>query len=110
MNQPDDIFAKLASDKYYTKIDMAKGYWQISVASEEQVKTAISAFDQGNSASTFTRITRKLLKGLDNVCSGTTRWTMGKKWVSHKCVCLIIMLLKSDNSKNRLPGVNYDLC
>ena len=26
MNQPDDIFAKLASDKYYAKIYMAKGY------------------------------------------------------------------------------------
>ena len=77
MNQPVNIFAKLASDKYYTKIDMAKGYWQISVASEDQSKTVFSTPDQGNfhftkmrfelvnSAATFTRMKRKLLKGLD---------------------------------------------
>ena len=36
----DQLFASLAGCKYYTKIDLAKGYWQIPVKSEDKPKTA----------------------------------------------------------------------
>ena len=40
MPQLKDMFQKLADDKYFTKIDLSKGYWQISMATEDIPKTA----------------------------------------------------------------------
>ena len=72
MNQHKDIFAKLKTDRYYSKIDLSKGYWQIGIKDEEKLKTAFTTPDQGsfhfvkmpfglvNSAVTFTRKMRKL--------------------------------------------------
>ncbi|KAL8590497.1 hypothetical protein ACOMHN_010933 [Nucella lapillus] len=36
----DDLFARLSSAVYFTKIDLAKGYWQIRVKEEDKPKTA----------------------------------------------------------------------
>ena len=40
MGNTEDILAKVKNDKYFTKIDLAKGYWQIPVAKESQPKTS----------------------------------------------------------------------
>ena len=78
MGNTEDILAKVKNDKYFTKIDLAKGYWQIPVAKESQHKTSFVTpngsyhflkmpFGLVNSGSTFNRMMRKLLKGIKNV-------------------------------------------
>ena len=81
MNQHEDIFSKLKTDRFYSKIDLSKGYWQIGINEEDKLKTAFTTPDQGNfhfvkmqfglfnSAATFTRMMHKLLKGLNDVDS-----------------------------------------
>ena len=73
-----EIFAKLATDRYFTKIDLSKGYWQIPLKDESKEITAFIThhglfqfktmpFGLINSGASFSRIMRKLLKGLDHV-------------------------------------------
>ena len=73
-----EIFAKLAKDKYFTKIDLSKGYWQIPMKEEAKHITAFIThhglfqfntmpFGLVNSGASFSRIMRTLLKGLDHV-------------------------------------------
>eukprot|EP00745_Piridium_sociabile_P043738 TRINITY_DN8997_c0_g2_i9.p1 TRINITY_DN8997_c0_g2~~TRINITY_DN8997_c0_g2_i9.p1 ORF type:complete len:902 (-),score=147.63 TRINITY_DN8997_c0_g2_i9:1001-3472(-) len=38
----EEIFTRLANAKFFTKIDLAKGYWQIMVKPEDRPKTAFS--------------------------------------------------------------------
>ena len=80
MNRVDDILVKLSEDSYFTKIDLTKGYWQILMADEAKEKTAFVTpsgsyqfcrmpFGLMNSAATFNRMMRKLLRGIENVDS-----------------------------------------
>ena len=81
MPKPIDIYAKLKEAKYLTKMDLSKGYWQISVRSEDRPKTAFISPDQGcfqfkrmpfglmNSAATFNRMMRIILHGMTSVSS-----------------------------------------
>lgn len=73
-----EIFAKLAKDNFFTKLDLTKGYWQIPVKPEVRPLTAFITyhglyqfktmpFGLVNSAATFSRVMRKLLKGVKNV-------------------------------------------
>ena len=78
MPNPDDILAKLGKDVYFSKVDLSKGFWQIPMAEGSRQMTGFTT-DQGtftflkmpfglvNSGATFSRMMRKLLKGLDNV-------------------------------------------
>lgn len=72
------LFQKLNGDKYFTRIDLSKGYWQISIPEEDITKTAFVTpdgsyeflkmpFGMINSAATLKRAMKKLLHGLDNV-------------------------------------------
>ena len=76
MVQADQIFCKLKDSKWVSKCDMSKGYWQIAVDESSQDKTCFVTpkgsycylrmpFGLVNSAATFTRMMRLLLKGLD---------------------------------------------
>ncbi len=38
----DDILDELGQAKYITTLDLAKGYWQVSVKPQDQEKTAFS--------------------------------------------------------------------
>ena len=40
MTTAEDLFGKLGKCKYYSTIDLSKGYWQIPVAEEDIHKTA----------------------------------------------------------------------
>ena len=69
--------SKLKDDKFYTKIDLSKEFWQVMVEMSSQHLTAFSTiggaymfkkvpFALVNSRSTFNRMMRKLLHGCDN--------------------------------------------
>ena len=75
---PNKIFSKLAGDKYFTKIDFCKGYWQIKVKPEHRHITAFSTpfghfqyrmmpFGMVNSGATYNRMMRKLLSNMSNI-------------------------------------------
>ncbi|PIK63031.1 hypothetical protein BSL78_00038 [Apostichopus japonicus] len=75
---PDELMTKLATAKYFTKIDLSKGYWQIPVQISDRPKTAfitshglfqfkVLPFGLVNAPAIFTRMMRKLLEGQANV-------------------------------------------
>ena len=77
---PEDIYVKLNSKKYFTKIDCCKGYWQILMNDEDRKKTAFSTskglfhfkrmpFGLVNAGATYCRMMRKLLSDIDCVDS-----------------------------------------
>ena len=66
--------------RYFSKIDLSKGYWQIPVAEEDVRKTAFVTpdgqykfrrmpFGTKNFGATLVRGMRKILSGLKNVAS-----------------------------------------
>ena len=76
MPLPDDIFANLEGDEYFSKLDLTKGYWQIPLREEDKKKTAFSTpeghfqfkkmpFGLVNATATFNRMMRKLLQDID---------------------------------------------
>ena len=78
MPNPDDIFACLANDVVFTKLDLTKGYWQIPLKDDIREKTAfvtpdglyqfrVMPFGLVNAPATFTRLMRQLLRDLPDV-------------------------------------------
>ena len=78
MPTAEHLFQKLNGDKHFTRIDLSKGYWQISIPEEDIPKTAFVTpdgsyefqkmpFGMTNSAATLKRAMKKLLHVLDNV-------------------------------------------
>jgi hypothetical protein len=74
---PEEIFATLASDKYFSKVDLTKGYWQIPLKLESRPATAFSTpdglyqfctmpFGLVNAPASFSRMMRSVLRGLKN--------------------------------------------
>ena len=68
----EDLFQQLGRSRYFSKIDLSKGYWQIPVAEEDVPKTAFVTpdgcykflrmpFGMTNSAATLVRGMRQLL-------------------------------------------------
>ena len=76
------LFSKLGKAKYLSKLDLAKGYWQIPMKEEDKAKTAFSTpqghfqwrvmpFGLKTAGAVFSRVMRKVvqplnLEGLDN--------------------------------------------
>ena len=97
----EDIFSKVGADRYFSTIDLSKGYWQIPVAPEDVKKTGFITpdgcyvfkrmpFGLMNSAATFNRMMRKLLNGLqhvdnyiDDICVHTDNWVDHIKVLKH---------------------------
>ena len=80
MPNPDDIYIGMRGKKYRSKIDLAKGYWQIKMSDESISKTAFVVpsgvyeflrmpFGLKNSAASFNRLMRKVLKNVPDVDS-----------------------------------------
>lgn len=78
MGVPEDIMTQLQGARYFTKIDLSKGYWQIRVRKDCRHMTAFTTpdgcyqfrrlpFGMRNSGATFNRMMRKMLKGTTNV-------------------------------------------
>ena len=74
----EHLFQKLSGDKFFSKIDLSKGYWQISIPEEDIPKTAFVTpdgsyeflkmpFGMINSAATLKRAMKKLIEDLDDV-------------------------------------------
>ncbi|KAJ8027088.1 hypothetical protein HOLleu_32126 [Holothuria leucospilota] len=75
---PEDLMTKLGTAKFYSRLDLTKGYWQIPVVEEDRPKTAfitshglfqfkVLPFGMVNAPAVFTRMMRKLLDGQENV-------------------------------------------
>ncbi|KAK7092391.1 hypothetical protein V1264_008140 [Littorina saxatilis] len=67
----EELFARLSQSRFFTKIDLAKGYWQIPMATQDKHKTAFQtplglfqctkmAFGLVTAPATFARMMRKL--------------------------------------------------
>lgn len=76
MPDTDYLFSRISKAKYFSKVDLAKGYWQIPVAKEDRPKTAFTTpkgqfqwkvmpFGLQNAGAVFTRMMRRLLDPLD---------------------------------------------
>ena len=74
----EEIIAEVGGAKYFTKLDLSKGYWQIPVREEVREKTAfvtpdgqyqfrVLPFGMVNAPALFTRMMRSLLHGLPRV-------------------------------------------
>ncbi|RUS77523.1 hypothetical protein EGW08_014707 [Elysia chlorotica] len=75
---PAESFLGMSEDKYFSKLDLTKGYHQIRVRPSDVHKTAFVTMGQHyeflrmpfgmvNSGMTMTRAVRRLLEGMDNV-------------------------------------------
>ena len=73
----EDIFTKLAGCKYFSKLDLSKGYWQVPLEKESKAKTAfqtplgliefsVMPFGLVTAPATFTRMMRILLEKVSN--------------------------------------------
>ena len=89
---PEDIYIQMRGKPYRSKLDMTKGYWQISVSEESIQKTAFITpdgvfefiklpFGRRNSAASFNRLMRLVLGDIegvgcfvDDVCMFTNTW------------------------------------
>ena len=78
MPTAEHLFQKLSGDKFFTKIDLCEGYWQIAIPEGDIPKTAFVTpdgsyeflkmpFGMINSAATLKRAMKKLTEDLDNV-------------------------------------------
>ena len=71
MPTAEHLFQKFDGDKYFTRIDLRKGFWQISITKGDIPKTAFvtpdGSYEFLNSAATLKRAMKKLLHRLDNV-------------------------------------------
>lgn len=92
MPTADEIFAKLANDRYFSKFDLSKGYWQIPMADAHKPFTSFTThrgmfqfntmpFGLVNAPATFSRIMRQVLHAaenldnyLDDVLAHTSDW------------------------------------
>ena len=75
MTTAEDLFQRLGKSKYYSKIDLSNGYWQIPVAEEDIEKTAFvtpdgtynflrMSFGMKNLRARLVREMRKILAGM----------------------------------------------
>ena len=80
MPNPDVLFSELSQDKFFSKIDLTKGYWQIPMAEtskdvtsfvtpEGHYKFLFMPFGLVVAPAVFTRMMRKLFDDVENVTS-----------------------------------------
>ena len=90
----DFLFSKLSNKKFFTKLDLTKGFWQIPMKEADKEKTAFTTaqgqfqwkrmpFGLKNAGAVFTKMMRKLLRDLpqdkvsnfmDDVMIATETW------------------------------------
>ncbi|XP_025116167.1 uncharacterized protein LOC112577326 [Pomacea canaliculata] len=78
MPTPADLFRQLSGDRFFTKIDLSKGYWQVTIPEEDIQKTAFVTpdgvyeflrmpFGMKNSGATLRRGLKKILDDLEGI-------------------------------------------
>ena len=95
MPNPEDVYIKMRGKQYRSKLDLTKGYWQISMDVEAIEKTAFITpdglfeflklpFGLKNSAATFNRLMRGVLGGLEGVgCFVDDICVFSDSWEEH---------------------------
>ena len=96
---PEELFCRLSGAQYFTKIDLAKGYWQIPVKEEDKPKTAFQTplglfqwnrmpFGLVSAPASFARMMRHLhlekhsaLNFFDDILVASSDWTSHLKHV-----------------------------
>ena len=89
----EELFTKLSHAKYFSKIDLSKGYWQVPMSEASKELTAfltpdglfqftVMPFGLVNAPATFSRIMRRVLDGLegtvnyiDDILVYSSTWT-----------------------------------
>ena len=77
MPDTEQIFAKIGQARYFTKLDLTKGYWQIPMKEEDKPLTAFTTpqgqfqwitmpFGLKTAGAVFSRVMRKLLDGVQD--------------------------------------------
>ena len=78
MQTQDDIFSKLSSDNYFSRVDLTKGYWQVPMACSAKEKTAFATpeglwqfttmpFGLVQGPAVFTKLMRRVFRDVPNV-------------------------------------------
>ena len=95
MPSAEEIFAKLSSDRYFSKFDLSKGYWQVPMREQDKDFTTfvchrglfrftVMPFGLVNAPATFSRLMRRLLRNtqnLDNYLDDVL--SHNKTWLEH---------------------------
>ena len=80
MPDPDELMTKISQSRFFSKIDLCKGYWQIPMRLQDRDLTSfltpdglyrfkVMPFGMSNSPATFNRLMRQVLRGLKHtVC------------------------------------------
>jgi len=93
MPTAEEIFAKLSGDRFFSKFDLSKGYWQVPVREKDRdfttfichrrlLRFRFMPFGLVNAPATFSRLMRRVLRNsqntdnyLDDVLADTLDWT-----------------------------------
>lgn len=112
----EDLFSKLAGHKYFSRLDLSKGYWQVPLSANSKHKTAfqapnglfqfrVMAFGLVSAPATFSRLMRKLLKGmedLDNFLDDILVYS--RTWSEHLQVLRQLLLRLRDANLTARPS------
>ena len=74
----EDMSSKLSGYRYFSRLDLSKGYWQVPLTESSKPKTAfqtpkglfefrVMAFGLVSAPATFSRLMRKLFSGMENL-------------------------------------------
>ena len=95
MPNMEEVFAKMAGHKFYSRFDLTKGYWQVPLSDKAKPLTAfktskglyqftVTPFGMSNSGASFCRMMRKVLLGLENIDNFVDDiWVFTKSWELH---------------------------
>ena len=110
MISSNDILHKVQRARFFTKLDLSKGYWQIKMREEDIQKTSFVTpygqyewlrmpFGLMNSGATLVRGLRKLFDGVDNVeCYIDDILIHNETWNDHlQSIQSVLQLLKTEN-------------
>ena len=110
ISDPQQIFSQLADAQWFSKLDLAAGYWQVPLSKEARPLTAfrtrhglyqfcVMPFGLVNAPATFSRLMRRVLEGLPNLyCYLDDVLIATKNWEEHlECLRLLFEALAKHN-------------
>ena len=95
MPNMEEIINRMSGHKYFTKMDLSKGYWEVGLTERSKLLTAFETprglfqfrtmpFGLVNSGATFCRLMRIILSNLPNVDSSVDdMWIFTETWKDH---------------------------